>query len=117
MRYRLGFLFIQKSVWLVLFMAVAGCVVVAYGQEPNFDEIAKDKSFRLNTLPTTPYGPAWADIVLRPENFLLCRGSSITLCYYSGPGPVTPCVSEEGKGLADCTCYEIPRWAALLCRY
>ena len=57
---------------------------------------------------TTPYGPAWADVLLKPENFLECKGAPIALCYYSGPGPVTPCELEPGETLASCTCYEVP---------
>ena len=73
-----------------------------------FSEFTKNKPFRLNTLPTTPYGPAWADILLKPENFLECRGAPIALCYYSGPGPVTTCDLTPGQTLANCSCYEIP---------
>ena len=73
----------------------------------DFDEFTKNKPFRLNTLPTTQYGPPWADILVQPENFLECKGAPIALCYYSGPGPVTPC-ELDGQGLANCTCYEIP---------
>jgi hypothetical protein len=74
----------------------------------NFDEFTKNKPFTLNTLPTTRYGPPWADILLGPENFLACKGASIALCYYSGPAnSVTPCTSD-GEGVANCTCYAIP---------
>ena len=73
----------------------------------DFERYTKKKPFRLNTLQTTPYGPAWADIVTANSNFLECKGSSIALCYYSGPGPVTPC-TIDGLGIANCTCYEIP---------
>ena len=73
----------------------------------DFKRYTGNKPFRLNTLQTTPYGPAWADIVIQPSNFLECRGAAIALCYYSGPGPATPC-TIDGLGLANCTCYEIP---------
>lgn len=73
----------------------------------NFKRYTGNKPFRLNTLPTTPYGPPWADITLQQSNFLECSGASIALCYYSGPGPVTPC-TLDGLGLANCTCYAIP---------
>ena len=43
----------------------------------------------------------------KPSNFLECKGAAIALCYYSGPGPTTPC-NPDGLGLANCTCYEIP---------
>lgn len=73
----------------------------------DFDRYTKGKPFKLNTLPTTPYGPPWADILEKSSNFLECRGAAIALCYYSGPGPTTPC-TPDGLGLANCTCYEIP---------
>lgn len=68
-----------------------------------------NKPFKLNTLPTTPYGPPWADIVTKPANMLECkvRTAPIALCYYSGPGPTAPCTAD-GLGIANCTCYEIP---------
>jgi hypothetical protein len=67
------------------------------------------KPFRLNTLPTTRFGPPWADIVTRPESMLECSGATapIALCYYSGPEGTVPC-NLDGLGIANCTCYEIP---------
>src|ERR1700742_825510 len=85
----------MRSASVALFLAVAGSVIAAWGQEPatfNFNDITT-QPFRLNTLETTPFGPAWADIVVKPENFLLCQGAPTALCFYSGPGPVTPCVN------------------------
>ena len=73
----------------------------------DFERYTKNKPFRLNTLPTTPYGPPWADITTANSNFLECKGAAIALCYYSGPGPATPC-TIDGLGIANCTCYEIP---------
>jgi hypothetical protein len=76
----------------------------------DFQRYTKNKPFTLNTLPTTAYGPPWADIMKQPSNMLECNGrngSPIALCYYSGPGPTTPC-TVDGFGLANCTCYEIP---------
>jgi len=73
----------------------------------DFERYTKNKPFRLNTLPTTSYGPPWADIVTAKSNFLECKGASIALCYYSGPGPTTPC-TLDGLGIANCSCYEIP---------
>lgn len=73
----------------------------------DFDRYTKGRPFKLNTLPTTPYGPPWADILMKKENFVECKGASIALCYYSGPGPTTPC-TPDGLGIANCTCYEIP---------
>lgn len=73
----------------------------------DFDRYTKNKPFKLNTLPTTRYGPPWADIVEKPSNMLECKGAAIALCYYSGPGPTAPCI-PDGLGIANCTCYEIP---------
>ena len=75
----------------------------------DFGRYATTSSFKLNTLPTTPYGPPWADVSLEKANFLDCEGASIALCYYSGPGPTTPCNLESGGDLANCTCYAIPK--------
>jgi hypothetical protein len=71
-----------------------------------------------NTFWTTQYGPAAANIVLSPTNFLSCSSSSYALCYYSGPDappkkkrgvgalPALPCnVSDSDPGIADCRCY------------
>ena len=77
---------------------------------PNFDfqRFTKGQAFRLNTLPTTMYGPPWADVITQGSNMVECQGAPIALCYYSGPGPTTPC-TLDGLGIANCTCYEIPR--------
>ena len=105
---------------LLCLLALAGLVYSA-SQAPaaaqqssgatfDFDRYTKTKPFKLNTLPTTAYGPPWADIVKQPSNMLACdskKGSPIALCYYSGPGPTTPC-NLDGLGIANCTCYEIP---------
>src|SRR6185436_10644189 len=42
-------------------------------------------------------------------NMLECKGNTapIALCYYSGSGPTAPCIMD-GRGIANCTCYEIP---------
>lgn len=74
----------------------------------DFDRYTKNKPFKLNTLPTTAYGPPWADIIVETSNFVECNGAAIALCFYSGPGPITPC-NPDGLGLANCTCYEIPK--------
>jgi len=115
--------------WLVLLGVL--CVLVAPGQGhgkdndkdqnqcpdsqasviPSFDvdALTGQKHFKLNTCMTTPYGPPWADILLKPENFLECRGTSIALCYYSGPASsATPCELGPDGTIASCTCYEVP---------
>ena len=105
-------------VGLVCLLALAGLVYKAY-QAPvaaqssakstfDFDRYTKGKPFKLNTLPTTPYGPPWADVVTNPSNMLTCESKvPIALCYYSGPNGITPC-NPDGLGIANCTCYQIP---------
>jgi len=65
------------------------------------------RRFRLNTLETTPGAPAWANIILEPSNFLMCKGASIALCYFSGPEGTTPCELRPDGKIADCTCYKV----------
>lgn len=82
--------------------------------------------FRFNDRYTTPFGPAYADIWLHPQNFLACkpplhRSFTYALCLYSGPAvgtpvgakgstavnPPLPCkLAPDGKS-ADCTCYAL----------
>lgn len=69
-------------------------------------KLSSDPHFKLNTLPTTSYGPAWADILLKPSNFLACNNTAIALCYYSGANSTTPCTTDGGN-ISNCTCYEI----------
>jgi hypothetical protein len=115
--------------WVVVLGALCawGATGHAYSADPRssplesppsvtfgFDDFTKNKPFRLNTLPTTSYGPAWADILLAPENFVACKGARIALCYYSGPAePITPGAAPtpcdlSSPGIANCTCYAIP---------
>jgi len=64
--------------------------------------------FKLNTIKTTKYGPPWADVVVHPANMVSCESKApIALCYYSGPQGTVPC-NQDGLGIANCTCYEIP---------
>jgi hypothetical protein len=60
---------------------------------------------------TTSYGPAYANILLAPTNFVPCRGGPFALCYYSGPNSGTEDLSCEltpdGK-YANCQCFDIP---------
>jgi hypothetical protein len=106
--------------WLRWFAALGtlGVLVVSsqvYGADPpfNFNKFTGNKPFTLNTMWTTPFGPPWADIVLKKENFLACKGAEIALCYYSGPeesqtgGAATPC-DLSSPWTANCTCYVIP---------
>lgn len=76
--------------------------------------------FQINETDTTNFGPAWADIWLRPENFLACyppegQELSYALCYYSGPqdgtgdadNPPLPCTLSPNGKVANCTCYKL----------
>ncbi len=60
---------------------------------------------------TTAYGPAYANILLEPTNFVPCRGGPFALCYYSGPSSGTEDLSckltSDGK-YANCQCFDIP---------
>jgi len=67
----------------------------------------QDFDFPFNNTMTTDFGPAFADIILQPSNFLPCEGGPIALCYYSGPQPQTCVLRPEGD-IADCECFEIP---------
>lgn len=62
---------------------------------------------------TTGYGPAYANVLLQPSNFLSCSATAYALCYYSGPGgevnsstPVLPCRADPANPRsANCRCY------------
>ncbi len=102
---------------------VPGAVSGNYGlqyERSILSGVGLDDVFEFNSLMTTPFGPAYANI-FTPPNFLECappQGGvfSYALCYYSGPdfptglsvdNPALPCtLSPDGK-IADCTCYEI----------
>ena len=60
-----------------------------------------------NDIMTTEFGPAFADVVLQPSNFLPCRGGPFALCYYSGPEPENCELTDDGT-FANCKCFEIP---------
>jgi len=83
-----------------------GVPIAGHSEEPVV-------SYWPNPLKTTPFGPAKADILLRPANFVPCRGGPIALCYYSGPEPEPGepdlfCeVTDDGQ-FANCRCVEIP---------
>ncbi len=64
-------------------------------------------NFPFNDTMTTPFGPAFADIILEPSNFLPCEGGPIALCYYSGPEPEICVLTLDGTA-ANCGCFEIP---------
>jgi len=67
---------------------------------------AQEFNFPFNDTMTTDFGPAFADIILEPSNFLPCEGGPIALCYYSGPEPQTCVLTPEGDA-ANCECFEI----------
>ena len=65
----------------------------------------QDYPFVANVFPTTSYGPAGADILVKGEkNMLPCSGGSYALCYFSGPSPM-PCRIDKEKNVALCECY------------
>ncbi|MGH7987127.1 MAG: hypothetical protein ACREQX_12685 [Candidatus Binataceae bacterium] len=60
---------------------------------------------------TTSYGPAYADILLTPTNFVPCRGGPYALCYYSGPNTGSEdlsCKPTADGRYANCQCFDIP---------
>jgi hypothetical protein len=60
---------------------------------------------------TTDYGPAYADILLQPSNFVPCRGGPFALCYYSGPSAGSEdlsCKLTPDGNYANCNCFDIP---------
>lgn len=77
--------------------------------------------YNFNVRRTTTNGPAYANIVNGPSNFIKCnppsgRRFSYALCYYSGPNaatgtipgnPALPCTISESGRYANCTCYAI----------
>ena len=79
-------------------MIAAVCIVAPVHAQFNFP---------FNDTMTTPYGPAYADIILEPSNFLPCEGGPIALCYYSGPEPETCVLTLDGRA-SNCECFEIP---------
>jgi len=73
---------------------------------------AQNFNFPFNDTMTTPFGPAFADIILVPFNFLPCEGGPVALCYYSGPdteinGEAVPCELTPDGNTANCKCFEI----------
>jgi len=83
-------------VFMLLFMFVFS---VSSSRAQVFDFVPND-------IMTTPYGPAWADILLEPTNFVPCKGGPIALCYYSGPEPEKCELVGDGT-FANCECFEI----------
>jgi hypothetical protein len=55
--------------------------------------------FPLNTIQTTTYGPAWADVSLGSADFLPCFGP-YALCFYAD------CTVAPDGSVSDCPCYE-----------
>ena len=92
--------------WIIVLGVL--CLLGAPGSGYSVGGSSPSVPFTPNPLFTTPFGPAYADIVLRPSNFLPCFGGPIALCYYSGPGPDTTCTLTADGKFANCKCYEIP---------
>jgi len=68
---------------------------------------AQNFNFPFNDTMTTPFGPAFADVIFdQSTNFLPCEGGPIALCYYSGPETETCELTTDGKA-ANCLCFEI----------
>jgi hypothetical protein len=94
------------TLFIALFLLV-GVPGTSHGEEPVI-------VYTPNPLFTTSFGPAKADIVLRPANFLPCQGGPIALCYYSGPEPQDPsqpdlsCTVTGDGQFANCLCVELP---------
>jgi hypothetical protein len=92
---------------IVFSLLIAFLAAASHAAEPVFKYVP-------NPLETTPFGPAKADILLRPSNFLPCYGGPISLCYYSGPPaadssqPDLSCEVTEGGDFANCRCIVIP---------
>jgi len=55
---------------------------------------------------TTPYGPAFATVIVKSSNNVPCTGGPFALCAYSGTAPMTCTVDKAGE-FADCKCFEI----------
>ena len=86
-----------------------------FTREVITEAIRRGPGFKFNTLSTTiPFttSPAYADILVRPSNFLPCKGGPFALCYYSGPDGNLPChVARQNDPLAECDCVEIAHGA------
>ena len=99
--------------FLFLFGALAGAhagddLSGGFTPVPTFGSNAsRSAPFFPNFLRTTRFGPAYADILVQPTNFLPCRGGPFALCYYSGPDPESCELTADGR-LANCKCFEIP---------
>lgn len=102
-----------------LFVSLASMFLCGIAAAQNPATCVQDcpAPYVVNAFWTTQYGPAAANIVLSPTNFLTCPSASYALCYYSGPGtapktkrgkklPNLPCtVSASDPAIADCRCY------------
>ncbi|HYX30964.1 MAG TPA: hypothetical protein VE863_20670 [Pyrinomonadaceae bacterium] len=118
MRKKINSRYLTITILGLFFLLALGVIAYLMGRVPvnaqpgsasfSFVRYTGVKPFKLNTLPTTMYGPAWADVVVQPSNMLTCKSEvPIALCYYSGPQGTVPC-NQDGLGIANCTCYEIP---------
>jgi hypothetical protein len=103
--------------WLILgvMMLAAGC-----GGDPSAPQavptivhfVPNSHAFWSNSQNwTTSYGPAYADILLQPSNFVPCRGGPFALCYYSGPSSGSEdlsCKLTTDGEYANCQCFDVP---------
>lgn len=72
--------------WLVTFFVWCLFSAAAFAQTPSSAASAADDDFHYNRLWTTKYGPAAADIIVKPSNMMSCKpaagsGLSYALCY------------------------------------
>jgi hypothetical protein len=102
--------------WLIIgVMLAAGC-----GGDPSAPQavptivhfVPNSHAFWSNSQSwTTSYGPAYADILLQPSNFVPCRGGPFALCYYSGPSSGSEdlsCKLTADGQYANCQCFDVP---------
>jgi hypothetical protein len=87
------------------------------GQQPLCSKVTPSCGTNCTNTPFEPtscrptrFGPAKADVIVRPANMLSCQGDAYALCFFSGPpaglfgGQPLPCVLGPGGLTADCTC-------------
>jgi hypothetical protein len=116
---------VALAILISMLCAAAGAARAQIGKDAATAPLEAGK-FRFNDRFTTLFGPAYADIVVKGENFLSCkpplgRSFSYALCFYSGPvvgtpvpqdgsaavNPPLPCTLSEDGTTANCTCYEL----------
>jgi len=116
---------------VLLIGSLCGSFTVVYAQAQGSASGPPERpplteGFHFNKFHTTPFGPAYADIWVKQQNFLSCkpplgRSFSYALCFFSGPAvgtpvpsdgsasvnPALPCTLASDGKTASCTCYAI----------